>query len=108
MGTLTLLVLGVLGYSMAAKAQTAGGLASRYAPVLHFANGEKFFPTSVDYIISSSSLMQRNSNGAFSLVTSSPTPSTLGSYTSADDFLDNKLGTFSAIASDYASKGPSI
>ena len=107
-GILAVLLVSVSAYLPGARAQAAGGLASRYAPVLHFANGEKFFPTSVDYIISSSSLMQRNSNGAFSLVTSSPTPSTLGSYTSADDFLDNKLGTFSAIASDYASKGPSI
>ena len=107
MGTLTLLVLGVLGYSMAAKAQTAGGLAQRYAPVLHFAGGEKFFPTSVDYIISSSSLMQRNADGSSSLVTSSPTPTSLGGYNSSRDFLDNNHGTLDAIAADYASVGAS-
>ena len=107
MGTLTLLVLGVLGYSMAAKAQPAGGLAQRYAPVLHFAGGEKFFPTSVDYIISSSSLMQRNADGSSSLVTSSPTPTSLGGYNSSRDFLDNNHGTLDAIAADYASVGAS-
>src|SRR2546426_10924967 len=102
MGTLTLLVLGVLGYSMAAKAQTAGGLAQRYAPVLHFAGGEKVFPTSVDYIISRSSLMQRNTDGSSNPVTSSPTPSTLGGYNSIRDFLDNNHRTLDALDVDYA------
>src|SRR5207245_11528899 len=103
MGILTLLVLGVLGYSMAAKAQTAGGLAQRYAPVLHFAGGEKFFPTSVDYIISRSSLMQRNTDGSSSPVTSSPTPASLGCYNSSRHFLANHHWNLHAIAADYAS-----
>jgi hypothetical protein len=79
-------------------------LASQYAPVLHFTNGEKFYPTSVDYIISSSVVRQRNEGSAPTLIDVAPTPSTLGKYTSPNLFLDNKLGSFDAIAADYASK----
>jgi len=84
--------------------QTPQVLASTYAPVLHFTQDEKFYPTSVDYIISSSVLKQRNSDGSSFIVDSLPTPSNLGTYTPSDLFLDNKLGTFDAIAADYASK----
>jgi len=84
--------------------QTPQVLASSYAPVLHFTQDEKFYPTSVDHIISSSVLKQRNSNGSSFIVDSSPTPNNLGTYTSSNLFLDNKLGTFDAIAGDYASK----
>lgn len=92
----------------AIEAQTPQELASTYAPVLHFTGGEKFYPTSIDYIISSSILKQRNSDGTSTLVTSNPTVYNLGSYTGTDLFLDNKLGTLDAIAADYASKASSI
>ncbi|MEM2307080.1 MAG: hypothetical protein QXE26_05685 [Candidatus Bathyarchaeia archaeon] len=83
-------------------------LAFMYAPVLRFTCGEKFYPTSVDYIISSSVLRQRNPNGTSILIDPAPNPDTLGAYTSSDLFLDNKLGTLEAIAADYASKADSI
>jgi len=79
-------------------------LAFRYAPVLHFTSGERFYPTSVDYIIGSSVLKQRNPDGTSILIDPAPTPDTLGVYTSGDLFLENKLRTFEAIAADYASK----
>jgi hypothetical protein len=83
-------------------AQTPEELASTYAPVLHFTGGEKFYPTSVDYIIGSSTLKQRNSDGSSTLVDSSPTKFNLGSYGGTDLFLNNYLATFEAIAADYA------
>jgi hypothetical protein len=88
-----------------ARAQSSSALAQKYAPELHFAKNEQFYPTSVDYIIGSSSLMQWNSGGQPTLVNSSPTPSNLGANTSSDLYLNNKLGDVSAIAADYASKG---
>jgi Vacuolar protein sorting-associated protein 62 len=104
---LFILILGAFAVTPGARAQASGGLAQQYAPILHFASGEKFYPTSVNYIISSSSLMQRGSNGTSTLVTSSPTPSNLGSYNSSSYYLNNNLGTLDAIASDYNSKGVS-
>ncbi len=95
-------------YLPVSKAQTAAGLAERYAPVLQFAAGEKFYPTSVDYIISSSTLMQRTTNANATLVNSAPTPSSLGSFTSDQYYLDNKHGTFDAIASDYTANGQGL
>jgi hypothetical protein len=88
-----------------ATAQTNLDLATKYAPVLHFTGGEKFYPTTVDYIITSSVLKQ-HSTGA--VIDSAPTATTLGAHTSTDLYLDNKLVTESAIASDYASKASSI
>ncbi len=85
-------------------AQTSEELAQMYAPALKFTGGEKFFPTSVDYVIGSSVVKFRNSGGSSFVVSSTPTPSDLGFYTSTSYFLDNKLETFEAIADDYASK----
>lgn len=68
----------------------------------------KFSPASVDYIISSSALKLRASDGSSTLTSSNPTPSNLGSYAGSDLFLDNKLGTLDAIAADYAAKAGSI
>lgn len=107
-GLLAILLLSILAFGPGARAQSGSGLAEQYAPVLHFAAGEKFYPTSVDYIISSSTLMNRNPDGSATPVASSVTPSTLGSYNSSSYFLDNTLGTFDAIAADYATKGPGI
>ena len=90
------------------QAETSQELASKYAPVLRFTSGEKFYPTSVDYIIDSSALKFRNHDGTSNVINPSPSVSDLGSYTSSDLFLDNKLGTFDAIAADYASKASGI
>jgi len=83
-------------------------LASEFAPVLHFTRGEKFYPTSVDYIISSSVLKLRSSNGSSTVIDPAPTPHNLGTHPSPDLFLDNKLGTLDAVSADYASKAKSI
>jgi hypothetical protein len=90
------------------EAQTPQELASTYAPVLHFTSGEKFYPTSVNYIINSSALKHRDSDGSPTLVESNPTVFTLGSYAGTDLFLDNELSTLDAIATDYASKASSL
>jgi hypothetical protein len=87
------------------SAQTPQDLASKYAPVLHFTGGEKFYPTTVDYIITSSVLKQHSTG---TVVDPAPTAATLGTHTSTDLYLDNKLGTGDAIAKDYASQASSI
>lgn len=83
-------------------------LASKFAPVLHFTVGEKFYPTSADYLINSSTLERRNADGSSTLVTINPTKYNLGSYSEIGLFLDNKLNTSEAIAADYASQGGDI
>src|SRR5213594_1560808 len=83
------------------SAQSPTTLASTFAPVLHFTSDEKFYPTSVDYIIGSSVL---KANGSSADVDHSPSPSTLGNYQNSSYYLDNKLGTLEAIVVDYASK----
>lgn len=98
----------MLGPPKSAHAQPPSVLASSFAPVLHFVSGEKFYPVSIDYLIGSSSLRQRFSNGTSALADPSPSPSTLGTYNSPDYFLDNKLGTLDAISTDYTSKLGSI
>src|SRR5712691_966269 len=80
-----------------ALAQTSGAQASRFSPVLHFTSGEKFYPTSVDYLIQSSVVKERLSNDSSVLITPSPSNSTLGNYNSTT-YLENKLGTLDAIA----------
>ena len=90
------------------NAETPEQQASTFAPVLHFTQGEKFYPTSVDYIISGSVLRQRFSDGSNALVDAAPTAASLGTYAGTDLFLDNKLGTLDAIAADYASKASSV
>ena len=85
--------------------QTNEALAAQYAPVLHFASGEKFYPVSVEYILSNSVLVDRTTGA---IVDSSPTDSTLGNYTSSNLYLDNTKGTLDAIAADYASKEASL
>lgn len=102
------LVVSCLFFVPITEAQTHELLASSFAPVLQFAQGEKFFPTSVDYVISSSVLRRHLSSGSSVLVDATPTPSSLGAYTSSDLFLDNKLITLDAIAVDYASEAESV
>jgi hypothetical protein len=94
--------------SQRATVESPAVLAFTFAPVLHFTRDEKFYPTSVEYIISSSVLKRRLSDGSNVVVDLAPTPNSLGSYASSDFFLDNKLGTFEAIATDYSSKADSI
>jgi hypothetical protein len=86
------------------NAQTNTDLAAEYAPVLKFTGGELFYPTSVDYVIESSTLKQRGTAGLYStIISSTPTASNLGSFTGNDLFLDNNLGDLDAIAADYRS-----
>ncbi|HXW37721.1 MAG TPA: Vps62-related protein [Nitrososphaerales archaeon] len=93
------------------SAQGEGGssLAAEYAPVLHFAAGEKFYPTTVDYLINSSNLMLRGPNGTSdTLISTDPTPSDLGSFNNSNYFLENRLNSSAAIAADYDSKATSL
>ena len=90
------------------KAETPQELASKHAPVLHYAGGEKFFPAPVDYIINSSVLKHRSSDGTATLVASNLTEYDLGSFAGTELFLDNKLGTLDAIATDYALRTSSL
>jgi hypothetical protein len=90
------------------RAQSASSLAAQYAPVLHFSSAEQFYPTSVDYVISSSTVVTRAADGSLTTVDPNPTSATLGNYNDPNDFLNNKNGNLSAIAADYAAKGPAI
>lgn len=81
--------------------QTPDQQAAEFAPFLHFTKGEKFYPTSVDYIIGSCILINRITNAT---VDAAPSANTLGNYVDTSLFLSNRLGTLDAIASDYASK----
>ncbi len=105
---LSTVLLAVLVFQLPVQAQTDQDLAWLYAPVLHFTQAEKFYPTSVDYIIGSSSLKQRTSTGASLVIDSAPTPENLGSHTESDLFLDNNDGTFENIASDYGFRETSL
>jgi hypothetical protein len=108
---LLLLIIAVALFGLQLKvsrAQTPQELASTYAPVLHFTGGEKFYPTSVDYIIGSSALKLRNPNGTSTPVNSNPTVNNLGSDPNPNLFLDNKNSTFDAISADYGSKASTI
>ena len=89
----------VFSFRPRVNAQTPQELAVMYSPVLHFTGGEKFYPTSVDYIISSSTLVRHSDD---TVLANSLTPDVLGLFTSSDLFLNNTLGTVDAIAADYA------
>jgi hypothetical protein len=79
-----------------------------YAPKLYFTADEKFYPTSVHYVITSSVLMKRISNSERLVIDNSPLPRSLGEYTDSDLYLDNKLKTFEEIVSDYSSKSDQL
>ena len=89
----------VFSFKPHVNAQTPQELAVMYSPVLHFTGGEKFYPTSVDYIISRSTLVQHSDDA---VLVNSLTPDMLGLFTSSDLFLNNTPGTVDAIAADYA------
>ncbi len=91
-----------------AAAQTDEELAAKFAPLLQFAGGEQFYPTSVDYIIDNSALKQRHPNGSSTLIDPEPRPDNLGINTTPDMFLDNKLGTFESIAADYQARADEL
>jgi len=78
-------------------------LALMYAPYLHFAAGEKFFPTDVNYHIDNSVLYLK-SDDADALIDSSPTIANISLYQTGDYFLKNTLGAFEEIAEDYEQK----
>ena len=105
--SLCLVLLAIIAFQQSVNAQTNEALASQYAPVLHFTSGEKFYPTSVNYIISSSVLKQRYSDGTSSVIDSAPTLNDLGTHTSSNLFLSNKLETLEDIAADYAANAES-
>jgi hypothetical protein len=86
------------------KAQTSEELAVMYSPILHFTSSEKFYPTTVDYFLSRSSLIDHPSGA---VVDASPTPETLGSYASSNLYLNHNLETVDAIAADYSSEAES-
>jgi hypothetical protein len=91
-------------FNPSVNAQTDEDLANTYKPVLHFTKAEKFYPTSVEYIIASSTVRRRLSDGAWQPFDLSPTPYTLGTYGSSSDlYLDNGLGTLDAIYAGYKS-----
>jgi hypothetical protein len=81
------------------QAQTDEELVNMYSPVLRFTGDEDFYPASVDYFISKSSLIDHSTGF---VVESSPIPGTLGLHTSSDLYLNHNLETFEAIASDYS------
>ena len=98
--SLTISLMVCLSFIPSVHAQTPAELADTYKPVLHFTQGEKFYPTRVEYIISKSTLV-RHSNST--IVYPSPTPSNLGTHAGSDQmYLNNTLGTVDAIAADYA------
>jgi len=82
-------------------------LALMYAPYLHFAAGEKFLPTDVNYHIDNSVLYLK-SDDADTLIDSSPTIATISLYQTGDYFLKNTLGAFEEIAEDYEQKKESL
>ena len=79
------------------------GLALKYAPVLHFAAGERFFPTNISYHLNNSVLKQRTKEG-YKEITASPTIGNLSYYWEGDYYLDNALGGLEEIAEDYSQK----
>ncbi|MCW4034342.1 MAG: Vps62-related protein [Candidatus Bathyarchaeota archaeon] len=78
-------------------------LASLYAPVMHFADGEKFYPTDANYHIQNSELYRKTEDSNI-LTEASPTATSIAQYTTEDYFLNNTLGSGNQIAQDYQQK----
>ena len=81
------------------EAKTQKELVAMYSPILHFTDNEDFYPTTVDYFISTSSLIDHSTGVT---IESSLTTETLGLYTSSNFYLNHNLETFEAIALDYS------
>ncbi|MDG6223072.1 MAG: Vps62-related protein [Candidatus Bathyarchaeota archaeon] len=75
-------------------------LAAKFKPVLHFASGEKFFPTDPNYHIQNSELYMKSGETNI-LVDNSPTIASIAQYTTESYFLNNTLGSYEAIAQNY-------
>jgi len=75
-------------------------LALTYAPYLHFAAGEKFFPTDVSYHIGNSVLFRKTDDTNIR-VEDFPTIAIIAFYQGGDYLLNNTLGGFEEIAEDY-------
>jgi len=82
-------------------------LALMYAPYLHFAAGEKFFPTDVSYHIDNSVLYLK-SDDIDTSIDSYPTIASISLYQAGDYFLKNTLGAFEEIVEDYEQKKASL
>jgi len=78
-----------------------------YTPYLHFAAGEKFFPTNISYHIENSALYQK-SDDVDTLVDASPTVASISLYFTGDYYMKNTLGTPDEIAEDYEQKRQSL
>lgn len=100
--SLTLLVLVSPIFSVGAYTSPAAAsdLVAQYAPVLKFNKAENFYPVSVDYAISRSSLRVMTLDGS-QLVSSSVDSAALAGYSSESYYLDNTVGDFSEILSNY-------
>jgi hypothetical protein len=78
-------------------------LALTFEPYLHFAAGEKFFPTDASYHIDNSRLYMKLGD-TNTLIESSPTATSIAKYATEDYFLNNTLGGFEEISQDYQRK----
>ncbi len=94
LGLIGILIIGASGALGASTEDEA--LASRFAPVLYFEQGETCYPVDVAYYVQHSQLYRSTDTGPV-LVNASPSPESLGSYNNSAQkyFLDNQLGTVS-------------
>jgi hypothetical protein len=76
-------------------------LALKYEPYLHFAVGEKFFPTDANYHIIKSELYEKKSDDSNELIERFPDVASIAQYTTENYFLNNTLGGYEEIAADY-------
>ena len=76
-------------------------LALKYEPYLHFAAGEKFFPTDANYHIINSELYEKKLDDSNELIERFPDVATIAQYTTENYFLNNTLGGYKEIAEDY-------
>lgn len=82
-------------------------LANRYVPVLQFKAGENFFPVDINYHVDNAVLKLRSGDNVV-VVDSSPSVDEISTYTDENYFLENILGNFTEIASDYGEKKDSL
>ena len=75
-------------------------LALTYEPYLHFAAGEKFFPTDADYHLQNSDLYMKTGD-TNTLVDPNPTVTSIAQHQTGNYFLNNKIGGSTEIAQDY-------
>ncbi len=96
-----LMLLSPIFTSAAYQAPSQGSsLVNQFAPVLRFNKGENFYPIDSSYAITNGVLKVMEQNGP-TLVNANPTSAMLAGYTTNAYFLDNKLGGFSEILTNY-------